>query len=31
MATHSASLARMCDRVLVLDTGRVYPQITHTA
>ena len=31
MATHSASLARMCDRVLVLDAGRVYPQITHTA
>lgn len=30
IATHSASLASMCDRVLVLDGGRVYPQITQT-
>jgi len=30
IATHSASLARMCDRVLLLDGGRVYPQITLT-
>ena len=26
MATHSASLAGMCDRTLVLETGRLYPQ-----
>jgi lipoprotein-releasing system ATP-binding protein len=31
IATHSASLARMCDRVLVLEGGKVYPQIIQTA
>ncbi len=30
IATHSASLAGMCDRPLVLEAGRVYPQITQT-
>lgn len=30
IATHSAKIARMCDRVLLLDGGRVYPQITQT-
>jgi len=29
IATHSASLGRMCDQVLVLEKGRVYPQITQ--
>jgi ABC-type lipoprotein export system ATPase subunit len=28
MATHSATLARMCNRSLVLKDGRVYPPIT---
>jgi len=28
IATHSGSLAGMCDRVLVLEDGRLYPQIT---
>jgi lipoprotein-releasing system ATP-binding protein len=31
IATHSASLARMCDQSLLLKDGRVYPQITQTA
>ncbi|HSL54579.1 MAG TPA: ABC transporter ATP-binding protein [Pyrinomonadaceae bacterium] len=30
LATHSGSLAGMCDRVLVLEAGRLYPQITQT-
>ncbi len=29
VATHSASLAGMCDRTLVLEAGRVCPQITQ--
>jgi lipoprotein-releasing system ATP-binding protein len=29
IATHSASLARMCDRLLVLESGKVYPQNTE--
>jgi lipoprotein-releasing system ATP-binding protein len=29
IATHSVSLARMCDRSLMLESGRVYPQITQ--
>ena len=28
IATHSMNLARMCDRSVVLEGGRVYPQIT---
>jgi len=31
LATHSASLARMCDQSLLLKDGRVYPQITQIA
>ena len=30
MATHSASLARLCDRSLLLEDGKVYPQISQT-
>jgi len=30
VATHSATLAGMCDRLLVLENGRVHPQITQT-
>jgi lipoprotein-releasing system ATP-binding protein len=29
MATHSGSLARMCDRSLLLEDGRVHPQISQ--
>ena len=29
IATHSMSLARMCDRSLVLEGGKVYPRITQ--
>ena len=29
IATHSMSLARMCDRSLVVEGGKVYPQITQ--
>jgi lipoprotein-releasing system ATP-binding protein len=29
IATHSASLARMCHRQLVLESGKVHPQITE--
>ena len=29
IATHSMSLARLCDRSLVLEDGRVYPQISQ--
>jgi lipoprotein-releasing system ATP-binding protein len=29
IATHSMNLARMCDRSLVLESGKVYPQITQ--
>ena len=29
IATHSARLAGVCDRTLVLEAGRVYPQITQ--
>jgi len=31
IATHSASLATRCDRSLMLEGGKVYPQITQTA
>ena len=30
IATHSAGLSRMCDRSLLLEDGRVYPQISQT-
>lgn len=30
LATHSTSLAGMCDRLLTLQAGKIYPQITQT-
>lgn len=30
IATHSGTLAGMCDRVMALEGGKVYPQITQT-